>query len=294
MEIQTGPIEMARDRAPLVVLLGNPVAHSLSPAMHNAAFQALGLTAEYHAERVDRAALPRTVGRLRAAPYLGANVTVPHKEAVASLVDSVTDEAEAIGAVNTLVREDAMLRGYNTDARGLLAALESTLGLVPYGMRILLLGAGGAARAAAVALLAHAPAGLTVYNRDPARAERLTASMRDRYGGRVRAVTAEEARGEATDVDLIINATSAGLDGVSTPLDRLRPRPGAALFDMVYAPTPTPLMRALAAEGTTVADGLEMLVQQAAAAFALWTGRAAPVAVMRRAALNEQERRNAL
>ena len=186
-----------------------------------------------------------------------------------------------------------MLRGYNTDARGLLAALESTLGLVPYGMRILLLGAGGAARAAAVALLAPAPAGLTVYNRDAVRAERLAASMRDRYGGRVRAVTAEEARGEATDVDLIVNATSAGLDGVSTPLDRLRPRPGAALFDMVYAPTPTPLMRALAAEGTTVADGLEMLVQQAAAAFALWTDRDAPVAAMRRAALDEQQRRAA-
>ncbi len=283
----------SRESVPLVVLLGDPVAHSLSPAMHNAAFQALGLTTEYRAARVDTAALPWAVARLRSAPYLGANVTVPHKEAAAALVDSVSDEAEAIGAVNTLVREDSILRGYNTDARGLLAALESTLGLVPYGMRILLLGAGGAARAAAVALLAHAPAGLTVYNRDPARAERLAASMRDRYGGRVRAVAAEGARAEAADVDLIVNATSAGLDGVSTPLDRLQPRPGAALFDMVYAPTPTPLMRALAAEGTTVADGLEMLVQQAAAAFALWTGRDAPVAVMRRAALDEQQRRAA-
>ncbi len=283
----------AHDHAPLVVLLGDPVAHSLSPAMHNAAFRALGLPAQYRAERVDAVALPRMATRLRAAPYLGANVTIPHKEAVAALVDSWSDEAAAIGAVNTLVREDGALRGYNTDASGLLAALETTLGLVPYGMRILLLGAGGAARAAAVALLAHAPAGLTVYNRDAGRAERLAAGMRDRYGGRVRAVAAEGARAEAAEADLIVNATSAGLDGVSIPLDRLRPRPGAALFDMVYAPTPTPLMRALAAEGTTVADGLEMLVQQAAAAFALWTGRAAPVAVMRRAALDEQERRRA-
>lgn len=276
-----------------VLLFGDPVAHSVSPAMHNAAFAALGLRMHYQAERVGREELPAALDRLRRGPYRGANVTVPHKEAVASLVDAVTERAAAIGAVNTIVGEAGRLRGDNTDAQGLLDALERTLGIVPYGMRILLLGAGGAARGAAVALLSGGPAGLSIYNRDGARAAALAAAMHERYGGRVRALSAEDARDEAGDVDLIVNATSAGLDGVSLPLDGLQPRPGAALYDMVYTPSPTPLMQQLAAQGTRVADGLEMLVGQAAASFTAWTGREAPVAVMREAALGELHARGA-
>lgn len=267
-----------------VVLFGDPVAHSVSPAMHNAAFAALGLLGQYASRRVPREELLSAVEGLRAGAYRGANVTVPHKEAVAALVDALSDDAAAIGAVNTIVREGETLRGENTDARGLLAALEDDLGAVPYGMRILLLGAGGAARAAAVALLSHGPASLTVYNRDGARAARLTEALRERYGGRVGAVGEDEAREEGSDVDLIVNATSAGLDGVSLPLSGLQPRPGAALYDMVYTPSPTPLMRELAAQGINVADGLSMLVAQAGVAFTLWTGQAAPLAVMRAAA----------
>jgi len=182
------------------------------------------------------------------------------------------------------VRDGTRLRGDNTDAVGLLAALEEDLGIVPYGVRILLLGAGGAARAAAAALLSHGPAALTIYNRDRERAERLAMAMGARYGGRVRAAGHAEALVEGADVDLIVNATSAGLDGVSLPLGGLQPRPGAALYDMVYTPTPTPLMCELAARGTTVADGLSMLVAQAAASFALWTGHTPPTNVMRAAA----------
>lgn len=253
--------------------------------MHNAAFEALGLPLRYTAERVARDELPAALQRLRRLPYRGANVTVPHKEAVARLVDDLTERAAAIGAVNTVVCREGRLYGDNTDAAGLLVALERTLGAIPYGLRILLLGAGGAARAAAVALLSGGPAGLAIYNRDGARAEDLATAMRERYGGRVRALDAAAAREEAGDVDLIVNATSAGLDGVSVPLDGLQPRPGAALYDMVYTPSPTPLMRLLAAQGTRVADGLEMLIGQAAASYACWTGREAPVAVMRAAAL---------
>lgn len=256
----------------------------MSPAMHNAALRALGLPGRYSARRVPSQGLADAVAELRRAEYRAANVTVPHKEAVLSLVDDVAPDAAAIGAVNTIVRDGTRLRGDNTDAAGLLAALEGDLGIVPYGVRILLLGAGGAARAAAAALLSHGPASLTIYNRDRERAERLAAAMGARYGGRVRAAGHAEALVEGADVDLIVNATSAGLDGVSLPLDGLQPRPGAALYDMVYTPAPTPLMRELAARGTTVADGLSMLVAQAVASFALWTGQTPPTDVMRAAA----------
>jgi len=267
-----------------IVLLGDPVAHSVSPAMHNAAFRVLGLSGCYTARRVPPECLAEAVAELRRAEYRGANVTIPYKEAALSLVDDVAPDAAAIGAVNTIVRDGARLHGDNTDAAGLLAALEGDLGIVPYGLRILLLGAGGAARAAAAALLSHGPASLTIYNRDRARAERLATTMGARYGGRVRAASHAEALVEGADVDLIVNATSAGLDCVSLPLDGLQPRSGAALYDMVYTPTPTPLMRELAARGTTVADGLSMLVAQAAASFALWTGQTPPTDVMRAAA----------
>lgn len=278
---------------PWIMLLGDPVAHSVSPAMHNAALRELGLPGCYVARRVARDELREAVERLRRPPFLGANVTVPHKEAVAAMVDVETDSAVTIGAINTIVREGTRLRGDNTDAPGLLAALEAALGMVPYGMRVLLLGAGGAGRAAAVALLSGGPAGLSIYNRNAPRAEALAGAMHARFGGRVRAVDAVAAREEAGDADLIVNATSAGLDGASLPLDGLQVRPGAAAYDMVYTPSPTPFMRMLAAQGAHVADGLDMLVFQAAASFHAWTGHEAPIDVMRQVALAELRRRGA-
>ncbi len=259
--------------------------------MHNAALAALGLPGRYEAHRVAPPDLSDAMARLRAGEYQGANVTVPHKEAVFRLVDDLSGEARIIGAVNTVVRDGGRLRGENTDAPGLLAALEHALGAVPYGMRILLLGAGGAARAAAAALLAGGPAGLSIYNRDGARAQALAAAMHERFGGRILAVSADEARQESREVDLIVNATSAGLDGRSLPLDGLGVRPGGALYDMVYTPSPTPLMRHLSGLGAHVSDGLDMLVFQAAASFRLWLDRDAPVGVMRKAALDELRRR---
>lgn len=273
------------------VLYGDPVAHSVSPAMHNAALRACRLAGRYEAVRVAAEELPAAIDALRRPSYGGANVTVPHKQAAAGLVDRVTETAAAIGAVNTIVRDGAQLIGENTDAQGLLSALERTLGMVPYGMRIVLLGAGGAGRAAAVALLGGGPASLTIYNRDAARGHALAAELRERYGGRVRFADAAGARDEGADADLIVNATSAGLDGISLPLGGLQTRPGAALYDIVYTPSPTPLMRALAAQGAHVADGLDMLVFQAAAAFNIWTGVEAPAALMREAAETELRRR---
>jgi shikimate dehydrogenase len=279
------------DTAPLLVLLGDPVAHSVSPVMHNAALRALGLPGRYEPQQVNRADLAGAVERLRRPPYLGANVTIPHKEAVAALVDETTEVAQSIGAVNTLIRDGDRLRGHNTDAQGLLGALEHCLGMVPYNMRVLLLGAGGAARAAAVALLSGGVAGLAIYNRSPERARQLAQVLLDGFGGRIGAVDVDGALDEAAEADLIVNATSAGMDGNSLPLAKLRTRPGAALYDMVYTPSPTPLMAELASQGAHVADGLEMLVRQAAASFAEWTRHEAPIDVMRVAAVAELARR---
>ncbi len=278
-----------------VVLLGDPVAHSLSPAIHNAAFASLGLDVDYVATRVASEDVPAAVERLRQESFLGANVTAPHKQAVARLIDARDDDAAVIGVVNTVTRRGSTLYGANTDAAGLAAALETELGLTPYGLRILLLGASGAARAALVGLARRAPAGIAVYNRDGARAIALVEEMRPRFPGvMLRAMDAGAARAEGGDVDLIVNATSAGADGLSVPLDGLAPRPGAALLDMIYAQAPTPLMTTLAAGGTEVADGLEMLLQQAALSFTLWTALTAPLDVMRAAARTARAARTPL
>ena len=274
-----------------IVLLGDPVGHSVSPSMHNAAFRALGLGGCYSLRRVDKEGLPAAFGDLRLPSVAGANVTIPHKESALGLVDTASESASAIGAVNTVIRHGTQLHGDNTDAVGLLAGLEKSLGVVPYGLRIVLLGAGGAARAAAYALLSGGPASLAIYNRNAARAVALSVAMRDRFGGRVRALSESETLQEAADADLIVNSTSAGMDGVSVPLPGITVRSGAALYDMVYVPSPTPLMRLLRAQGASVADGLDMLVCQAAAAFELWTGREPPIAAMKEAALAELRRR---
>lgn len=260
-----------------VVLLAHPAAHSLSPRMHDAAFAAAGVPARYAALDVPPAELAAAVARLRAAPYLGANVSVPHKEAVARLVDELTGAARAVGAVNTVVRHGARLVGHNTDAPGFLRGLAE-LGFDPAGAGCLVLGAGGAARAVVWALLG-AGARVVVVNRDAARAERLVADL--------------EAAGapHLPAARLLVNTTSVGMAGGPDPdgLPLLTPAQlaalpaGAGVVDLVYRPALTPLLRAAAARGHATQNGLPMLLWQGALAFEAWTGRPAPAAVMREA-----------
>lgn len=271
--------EARRTRA---VLLAHPAGHSLSPVMHDAAFAALGLDGRYQAWDVPPQALAAAVGRIRADDdLLGANVTVPHKEAVVAHLDDLTAEARRLGAVNTIVRRDARLLGHNTDAIGLAAALAS-LPRPPGPGRALVLGAGGAARAA-LAVLVDAGASVDIANRSRERAERLVREWRDH--GVVRVVEAAALETAVREADWLINTTSVGMQGgpPGSPLpDGVLPRSGAVI-DLVYRPRPTPLLRAAAAGGLVTHDGLEMLVRQGAAAFAAWTGREAPLAAMRAA-----------
>jgi shikimate dehydrogenase len=253
----------------LTGVLGHPVRHSRSPAMHNAAFEALGLDWRYLKLPVAPADLERTVRALSESGYRGVNVTIPHKEAALALADQAGDAAGAIGAANTLTFEGGAIRADNTDAAGLLAALGDD----PRGMTALVLGAGGAGRAAAWALR-EAGAEVGVWNRTPERALALA--------GEIGVVSVEA----PTGADLVVNATSVGLapgDAIEDlPLAWVDPPPVAV--ELVYGDHETPFQSWAQAGGSRVVDGLEVLVRQGALSFERWTGREPPLDVMRRAA----------
>lgn len=269
----------------LAGVIGDPVAHSRSPAMHNAAFAQLGIAARYERWHTPAAELPARVASLRAPEMLGANVTLPHKIAVIALLDRLDPLAERIGAVNTIVREaSGALAGYNTDAPAVVGTLRAA-GLDPAGTRAVILGASGAARAAAFALAESGAAQIVVVNRTLARAEELAADVlaaSERDDLRLHALAPDDAELAAAlaDAGLLINATSLGWHGDETPLPAEQIPPGALVFDMVYRETQ--LLRDAATRGARTLDGADMLVRQAALAFEHWTGHA-PVAIMRAA-----------
>jgi len=268
-----------------VWLIGRPVAHSLSPAMHNAAFAKLGLPHRYEAKETADDQLAPTLDRMRREDdVLGANVTIPHKETTLRLLDEVDDEARRIGAVNTIVSRGARLIGYNTDKYGFEMALETQPRRVPSSPegfpftngRILILGAGGAARACALALLEHGN-NVDIANRDPARAEALARSIE--VDGRHPEVVPWPKGREPGDA--VVNATPLGLNGEEALEDVQLPM---WVIDLVPTAAETPLVkRAKATDNVTVVDGLSMLLHQAARSFELWTGVPAPFEAMRAA-----------
>jgi len=268
----------------LAGVIGDPVSHSRSPALHNAAFAHLGIAARYELWPTTAADLAARVQSLRAPQMFGANVTLPHKIAVLPLLDQLDADAAAIGAVNTIIRaDDGLLIGANTDAPAFLAALREDAGYEPAGQSAVVLGASGAARAAAVALVGAGVAQLVVANRTPERAEELLADVlagTDR-DPQLFALGRDDAAlpGLLADATLIVNATSLGWNADETPLAAELIPSGALVYDMVYRPTL--LLRSAAARGARVFDGSGMFVRQAALAFERWTGGPAPLDVMR-------------
>lgn len=251
-------------------VLGWPVRHSRSPAMHNAALAALGLTEwRYQLLPVPPELFGETVRALPAAGFAGANVTVPHKEAALAVADAPTAAARAIGAANTLTfTGDGRIEADNTDAPGLLAALPHPA----RGATALVLGAGGSARAAAWALREAGAAAVAVHNRTRERADRLAADL----GIRVAA--------DPQPADIVVNCTTVGLhDGDAAPIDLATLDRYGTVVDLVYRDGGTALVRAARAHGHPTVDGLEILVHQGALSFERWTGRAAPLDVMRAA-----------
>lgn len=257
-------------------IIGWPVAHSLSPAMHNAAFAALGLDWLYAAFPVESARVVPAVRGLAAAGVAGLNVTIPHKQAVLDACSAVSPAVEAIGAANTLVPDgDGGWRADNTDAPGFLRALDEAAPLALEGRDVLLIGAGGAARALAFALGGRG-ARIRVANRTAVRAAELGDPVEFTPGG-----IAEACRHAA----LVVNCTSLGLTDTGVPADLPLDCLGPAhvVADVVYRPGGTPWLAAVAARGARTVDGLGMLLHQGAAAFVQWTGVEPPVAVMRSA-----------
>jgi shikimate dehydrogenase len=267
----------------LLGVIGDPVAHSLSPALHQPALDRLGILATYERWHTTRAELPHRIRRLREPLTLGANVTVPHKLAVLELVDEVSSSARRAGAVNTIVNREGRLYGDNTDIQGFQAAVTDAMyGVVPD--RALILGAGGAARAVVLALEALAVTDIVVANRSEERASQL---IRDLAPAQVRHITSDDAvlRSELPLIGLIVNATSLGWHAGESPVDLtlLRHLADEALVaDLTYRDTD--LLLAAKARGLRTLDGLPMLVHQGARAFELFTGFAPPVPLMLEAA----------
>jgi shikimate dehydrogenase len=269
-------------------LLGDPVGHSLSPRIHNAAIAALGLDAVFVALRCGAAQLPGLLRGIAAAGG-GGSVTVPHKRDAARLVDHATPAVERTGACNTFWLEEGRIRGDNTDVDGFAAAVGTLIG-APAGARVLLLGAGGAARAALYALLRDGAGQVVVRNRDAERGAALCRAL-EPAGRRARALPAAPAAGPGRAAsgaeerfDLLVNATTLGLrddDPLPWELDA-GALPGAVL-DLVYREGDTPWVRRARELGVPALDGKEMLVAQAAEAFERWWGRPAPLEAMRTA-----------
>ncbi|MER3490489.1 MAG: shikimate dehydrogenase [Meiothermus sp.] len=257
-------------------LIGFPLAHSLSPAMHRAALQELGLAGTYELLETPLELLPQRLAEVRQ-EFRGVNVTVPHKEHVLPFLDDLSPEAAAIGAVNTVVNESGRLVGHNTDAAGFLRGLEEA-GIAYRGKRVLILGAGGAARGIAFALKPHA-AEIWIQNRTPIRAMALA----EEFG--LVFVPDFSLEGAVRECDLLINTTSVGLkDPRSSPLPQgLLPQSGVVV-DIVYNPPLTKLLQDAQARGLRTLGGLPMLVWQGALAFELWTGQRPEVSGMYRAA----------
>jgi shikimate dehydrogenase len=284
--------------------MGNPIRHSVSPVMHNAAFRALDLDWVFLAFEVWRGAGPAALAGVRALGIDGLSVTMPHKDAAAAAVDRLSPTARALGAVNTVVRHADVLEGHNTDGAGFVGAVRDDEGFDPAARRCLVLGAGGAARAVVKALADAGASQVVVVNRNPARAE--AAAALAGTAGRVGTVE------EVADAELIVNATPVGMASSARPGGEVRsvdgtvievpgPDPavvvdpawlgaGQLVVDLVYDPPLTPLVEAARDRGAAGVNGLGMLIHQAAHAFRLWTGEDPPLAVMSAAALAELAR----
>jgi shikimate dehydrogenase len=270
-------------------LIGDPVAHTMSPAMHNAAFKKLGLDYIYLPFRVTPEGLPRAVAGMKALNVRGFNVTIPHKVSVIPLLDGLDPLAEKIGAVNTVVNDCGELRGYNTDATGFLRALLGS-GVRPEDKNVVILGAGGAARAIAY-ILAENGAHLTIINRklELDWAEDIARLILEDFGREVIVLELLPRRlaKALPGADILVNATSVGMSpaGGRSPVPARLLHRRLVVFDIVYNPVMTKLLREAKAAGARTIGGIDMLAWQGALAFEKWTGQVAPLALMRRQAV---------
>jgi shikimate dehydrogenase len=272
-------------------VLGRPINHSLSPAMQQAAFDHCGIEARYFRIEVDEEELAKAVASLRQVPFGGWNCTVPNKVKMMERCDRLDESAERLRAVNTVKVENGQLVGHNTDGVGWSRALREAFGKGPEDLRILLLGAGGAGRAIATQALLEKCPELIIANRNVARAEELLRHLEKEMRGaspapELRVINWTELELEAAlrETDLVVNATAAGLDPKEPAVLAAKMIPANVfVFDTVYGAGAEKLRKEAEAAGARWSDGLGMLLHQGAAAFEIWTGRTAPLEIMREA-----------
>jgi len=266
-------------KAKVFAVIGDPVEHSLSPAMHNAAFSHLGINAIYVALHVTPANLTAAIAGFKASGIAGLNVTIPHKAAVISLVDELDGSAKSVGAVNTIINRDGLLIGYNTDVYGFAHALTRLVGNTK-GMKVVILGAGGGSRAVVQAF--DGSNEIVILNRSVANAQKIVDIAK---AGKASAAELNENNilQALKDADLVVNTTPLGLHG-ENPVPQEAFRPGLMVFDLTYQQKgPTPMVEEARKAGAKAADGKELLLYQGVKAFELFTGKPAPIEMMRRA-----------
>lgn len=266
-----------------VYLIGCPLGHSVSPAMHNAAFHALGMDWQYELLETPHENLPQAIARLRESDCAGANVTVPHKQAVMELLDEICDNARRIGAVNTIINRSGKLIGDNTDGVGFIGSLLEGH-IHPRNSSAVILGAGGGACAVANALASEGAREIVINNRNGARAAELADRLHAQFPDLRLAINWIQA---VSQTNILINATSMGMSPsiADSPMPRDQQfSPRTIVVDLVYKPLETKFLSDAKRAGSRTINGLGMLVHQGAAAFKLWANRDAPIAIMRDAA----------
>jgi shikimate dehydrogenase len=269
-------------------VIGDPIEHTLSPTMHNAAFQALKIDYIFLAFKVQTSELEKAINGIRALGIQGLNVTMPHKNSIIKYMDELDPTAKTVASANTILNKEGKLFGFNTDGVGALNALEQN-GVAVKGKKILLLGAGGAAKAIAYTLSQETDE-LIILNRTIKPATDLADLLRKKFGGKIKAdeLTPKMIKSNLAKADVLINATSVGMEpnADQTIVSPEWLKPDLAVMDIVYNPLETRLTKDAKAADLKVVSGVEMLIYQGAASFEIWTACKAPVEVMRKAVLN--------
>ncbi len=274
-------------------IFGYPVSQSLSPNMHNAAFRHLELDCVYLAFKVDPSDISVAVDSLRVLGICGVNVTVPHKQSVINSLDEVSPEALMVGAVNTIANENGKLKGYNTDVSGVLRAVKSELDFDPSAANVVIVGAGGSSRAVIVAMCGGGAQSVLIVNRTFSKAQTLVEEFSAQFTNTEFSAVSLSDDEMITEVickaDILVNCSSAGMEGgepLSLPLSLLKKE--CVIYDLVYKPTLTPLVKDARVVGLRAESGLGMLLYQGSDAFEIWTGKQAPVEIMRRVLVSEE------
>ena len=267
-----------------VGIIGNPLAHSISPVFQQAAFDYLKLPVKYKIWKTSSSEFQQSIQNLRSIEFLGANITIPYKEEVLKHLDDLDSKAKSIGAVNTIVKKNNKLIGYNTDAFGFIKSIQSDSNFSLKGKRALIIGAGGAARAAAFSIIDEGIDSLVIANRTIQRADDLADDLAEVIDVETLALKSPSFEELVGSSNLIINSSSVGMAYTNTNSQSLIKAdwisPGSLVFDMVYNPISTPLISEARKAGVETISGLSMLIYQGAASFNLWTNREAPIQIM--------------